>query len=46
MGAGGAGRLRPAHVWTVGGTLAHIGSAVLLVGVVCLVTFTKKDPNV
>jgi hypothetical protein len=31
------------HVWTAGGLLAHIGAAVLLLGVVSLVCFTRKD---
>ena len=30
-------------VWTVGGTLSHLGAAVMLVGIVCLVTFVRKD---
>ena len=32
-------------VWTVGGTLSHLGSALMLVGIVCLVVFVKKDPD-
>lgn len=39
--AGSGGR-----VWTVGGALSHLGVAVLLLGVVCLVTFVHKDPSV
>lgn len=31
------------HVWTAGGLLAHVGAAVLLLGVVSLVCFTRKD---
>ena len=38
------GVVRP--VWTVGGTLSHLGAAVMLVGIVCLVVFYKKDPDV
>ena len=38
--------LRGASPWTVGGVLSHVGAAVLLVGVVCLVTFVKKDADV
>ena len=33
-------------VWTVGGTLSHLGAAVMLVGIVCLVVFVRKDPDV
>ena len=33
-------------LWTVGGILSHVGAAVMLVGIVCLVTFVKKDPDV
>ncbi len=33
-------------VWTFGGTLSHLGAAVMLVGIVCLVTFVRKDPGV
>ncbi len=33
-------------VWTVGGILSHVGAAVMLVGIVCLVTFVRKDPDV
>jgi len=33
-------------VWTVGGTLSHLGAAVMLIGIVCLVVFYKKDPDV
>ncbi len=38
--------IRGASPWTVGGVLSHVGVAVLLLGVVCLVTFVKKDPDV
>jgi len=38
------GLTRPA--WTVGGTLSHMGAAVMLVGIVSLVTFVQKDPDV
>jgi len=38
--------IRGASPWTVGGVLSHVGAAVLLIGVVCLVTFVKKDPDV
>jgi cytochrome c-type biogenesis protein CcmF len=38
--------IRGASPWTVGGVLSHVGAAVLLLGVVCLVTFVKKDPDV
>jgi len=38
------GIVRP--VWTVGGTLSHLGVATMLVGIVCLVVFVKKDPDV
>ena len=37
---------RASSPWTVGGTLSHLGAAVMLVGIVCLVTFVKKDPDV
>ena len=37
---------RAASPWTIGGTVSHIGAAVLLLGVVCLVTFVRKDPSV
>ncbi|MGI4791589.1 MAG: cytochrome c biogenesis protein CcsA [Janthinobacterium lividum] len=33
-------------VWTVGGTLSHLGAAVMLVGIVCLIVFVKKDTDV
>ncbi len=33
-------------VWTVGGTLSHLGAATMLVGIVCLVVFYKKDPDI
>ena len=39
-------RTRAASPWTFGGTLSHLGAAVFLVGVVCLVTFVRKDPDV
>lgn len=32
--------------WTIGGLLSHIGGAVLLLGIVCLVVFARKDLNV
>ena len=38
--------IRASSPWTVGGVLSHVGAAVLLIGVVCLVTFVKKDPDV
>ena len=38
------GIVRP--VWTVGGTLSHLGAATMLVGIVCLVVFYKKDPDI
>ena len=38
--------VRASSPWTVGGTLSHIGAAVMLVGIVCLVTFVRKDPDV
>lgn len=38
--------VRGASPWTVGGVLSHVGAAVLLLGVVCLVTFVKKDLDV
>ena len=37
---------RPASPWTIGGTLSHLGAALMLVGIVCLVVFTRKDPEV
>ncbi len=37
---------RAASPWTFGGTLSHLGAAVFLVGIVCLVTFVRKDPDV
>ena len=40
------GELRAASPWTVGGTLSHLGAAVFLIGIVCLVTFVRKDPDV
>lgn len=39
------GGVRGASPWTVGGVLSHVGAAVLLLGVVCLVTFVRKDPD-
>ena len=36
--------IRP--VWTFGGTLSHLGAAVMLLGIVSLVVFVKKDPDV
>jgi cytochrome c-type biogenesis protein CcmF len=33
-------------IWTVGGVLSHAGVLVLLLGVVSLVVFTRKDPEV
>jgi hypothetical protein len=38
---GGGGRL-----WTIGGVLSHLGAATLLIGIVCLITFVRKDPDV
>ncbi len=38
------GLTRP--VWTVGGTLSHMGAALMLIGIVSLVTFVQKDPDV
>ena len=35
-----------ARVWTVGGTVSHIGAAVLLIGLVGLVTFVHKQTDV
>jgi len=40
------GGVRGASPWTIGGVLSHVGAAVLLLGVVCLVTFVKKDTDV
>ena len=37
------GVVRP--VWTFGGTLSHLGAAVMLIGIGCLVVFVKKDPD-
>ena len=34
------------NVWSVGGILSHVGAATMLVGIVCLVTFVKKEPAV
>lgn len=39
-------RSRASSPWTVGGTLSHLGAAVLLLGIVCLATFVRKDPDV
>ena len=39
-----SGRVRAA--WTVGGTVSHIGAAVLLIGLVGLVTFVHKQTDV
>ncbi len=36
----------PATPWTVGGVLSHLGAATLLLGIVCLVTFVRKEPDV
>ncbi len=33
-------------VWTLGGTLSHLGAAIMLLGIVCLVVFVRKDPDV
>ncbi len=33
-------------VWSVGGILSHAGAAVLLIGIVCLVTFVQKQSDV
>ena len=33
-------------VWTFGGTLSHLGAAIMLLGIVSLVVFVKKDPDV
>ena len=41
-GGGAEGGGRPA-LRTAGAYMAHIGAALLLLGVVCLVTFTRKD---
>ena len=41
LGAGGA-----RSAWTVGGAVSHIGAAVLLIGLVGLVTFVHKQTNV
>ncbi len=40
------GGVRGVSPWTVGGVLSHVGAAVLLLGVVCLVTFVKKDSEI
>ena len=37
---------KPASPWTIGGTLSHLGAALMLLGIVCLVVFTRKDPDV
>ena len=42
----GCGACRAANVWTVGGVLSHLGAATLLIGIVCLVTFVRKEPDV
>lgn len=39
---GGDGR----GAWSIGGTLSHLGAAVLLLGIVCLVTFVQKQSDV
>ncbi len=52
VGGGGGlsergGRFRTATCpWTVGGTFPHLGAATLLIGVICLVVFVRKDPDV
>ncbi len=38
--------VRGASPWTVGGVLSHVGAAVLLLGVVCLVTFVHKEADI
>ena len=38
--------LRSRRAWSVGGLLSHLGAAVLLIGIVSLVTFEQKDPTV
>jgi cytochrome c-type biogenesis protein CcmF len=38
--------IKASSPWTIGGVFSHVGAAVLLIGVVCLVTFVKKDPDV
>ena len=38
--------VRGASPWTVGGVLSHVGAAVLLLGVVCLVTFVHKQSDI
>ena len=40
------GGVRGASPWTVGGVLSHVGAAVLLLGVVCLVTFVHKQSDI
>ena len=40
------GGVRGASPWTVGGVLSHVGAAVLLLGVVCLVTFVHKESDI
>ena len=45
LGAGGTDRLG-SPAWTVGGFVSHIGVAVLLIGLVGLVTFVHKQTDV
>jgi hypothetical protein len=40
------GARRPAMRPTLGGILAHIGAAMLLIGIVCLVTFSQQDLHI
>jgi cytochrome c-type biogenesis protein CcmF len=35
-----------AYVWTAGGVVSHLGAAVLLLGIVSLVCFTRRDNSV
>ncbi len=35
----------PRRVWTIGGLVSHLGAAVFLIGLVCLVTFVKQDKD-
>ena len=42
----GEGLLPVRAVWTVGGFVAHIGVALLFIGLVCLVTFVHKQEDV
>ena len=37
---------KPASPWTIGGTLSHLGAVLMLLGIVSLVVFTRKDPDV